>query len=209
MKIWLLDILACPIDKYFPLKLYVFSYETNEKKFLSYIKTYESRDLEGIMSKKFIEISRENGTLFLKDTIIYEKNPIEKYLKLLLSSIEELFNVFDKSSNKHSKNCLELAKTKIKQNIISFSTNLNLEEFENLIPELYFINQIKTDVEIESGLLFCEKCKRWYPIIETIPQMLPDEYREKDNEIQFLLTNKNLLDETFLNQVLKPFDITP
>ncbi|KKM25652.1 hypothetical protein LCGC14_1592820, partial [marine sediment metagenome] len=51
------------------------------------------------------------------------------------------------------------------------------------------------------------KCKRWYPIIETIPQMLPDNYRDEIKEINFLKTNKNLLNEEFFNQDLKPFNI--
>ncbi|GAG67551.1 unnamed protein product [marine sediment metagenome] len=49
-------------------------------------------------------------------------------------------------------------------------------------------------------------CNRWYPIIDTIPQMLPDEFRSKEKEIKFLQNNRNLLDEEFLNQDLKPFN---
>ena len=66
---------------------------------------------------------------------------------------------------------------------------------------------MKTEIEIETGLLFCAQCKRWYPIIETIPQMLPDEYRNEKKEIEFLKTNKDLLDSTFFNQNLKPYNL--
>jgi uncharacterized protein YbaR (Trm112 family) len=31
---------------------------------------------------------------------------------------------------------------------------------------------------IIKGILLCSKCKRWYPIINGIPRMLPDEFRE-------------------------------
>ena len=31
---------------------------------------------------------------------------------------------------------------------------------------------------IRTGLLLCGRCKRWYPIINGIPRMLPDEFRE-------------------------------
>ena len=82
-----------------------------------------------------------------------------------------------------------------------------MDQIDDILPELYLINKLKIEIEIETGLLFCEKCKRWFPIIETIPQMLPDEYRDKENEINFLQTNKNLLDVEFLNQNLKPFNI--
>ena len=90
---------------------------------------------------------------------------------------------------------------------MEFIKDLNIEKLDELLPELYFLNKIKTEIEIESGLLFCEKCLRWFPIIETIPQMLPDEYRDEKKETQFLQTNKNLLDVEFLKQDLKPFNI--
>jgi hypothetical protein len=37
--------------------------------------------------------------------------------------------------------------------------------------------------------------------------MLPDEYRDEKKDIEFLQTNKNLLDQEFLTQDLKPFNI--
>lgn len=43
----------------------------------------------------------------------------------------------------------------------------------------------KNDV-IEEGVLFCVKCSRFYPIIEEIPIMLPDELRDKENDMKFL-----------------------
>jgi uncharacterized protein YbaR (Trm112 family) len=39
---------------------------------------------------------------------------------------------------------------------------------------------------IKEGILFCSKCSRFYPIIEEIPVMLPDELRDKEKDIQFL-----------------------
>lgn len=39
---------------------------------------------------------------------------------------------------------------------------------------------------IKEGLLFCSQCSRFYPIIEEIPVMLPDELRDKEKDIQFL-----------------------
>jgi len=40
--------------------------------------------------------------------------------------------------------------------------------------------------EIRSGVLSCGRCGRWYPIIEEIPIMLPDEMRDKRRDIAFL-----------------------
>jgi uncharacterized protein YbaR (Trm112 family) len=39
---------------------------------------------------------------------------------------------------------------------------------------------------IIDGVLLCNKCKRYYPIIEEIPVMLPDDLRSKTEDIGFL-----------------------
>jgi uncharacterized protein YbaR (Trm112 family) len=39
---------------------------------------------------------------------------------------------------------------------------------------------------IKEGVLYCSQCSRFYPIIEEIPVMLPDELRDKEKDIQFL-----------------------
>lgn len=209
MKPWLFDILACPIDKYFPLKLFIFTFETKPAEFQSIFHTYMKRDMETIRNENIIEISKENDNLHLKDNIIIAKSPIKKYLKLIISSINELKNIYDKSPNDITRKCFNTISSEIKNKILDFSKEMNVEKLDDLLPELHFINKIKTETEIESGLLFCQKCHRWFPIIESIPQMLPDEYRDERKEIQFLksLKENNLMDAKFFQQDLKPFDI--
>jgi len=205
MKPWLLDILACPLDKYFPLKLYVFSYETTPEEFKELLNIRVSPELA--KKEKIVEIISESGKLYLKDNLIIERNTIETYLNQIVSSIKEMDNIIDKSSNEYSKQCLSTIQSEVKMKIENFSRNIKVDQIEKLLPELVFLNKIKIETEIESGLLFCEKCLRWFPIIETIPQMLPDEYRDKKKEIEFLKTNKNLLEDEFFKQDLKPFKI--
>ena len=207
MKPWLFDILACPIDKYFPLKLFIFSFENELQEFQSIITHYSNRDINFIKNEKIIEISQEDNELFLKDNIIIEKTRLKSYLDLITSSLIEFENVFDNTTNNLSKKCFEIINSDVKSRIIEFSKNPNLNQLDSILPELYFINKLKLDFEIVSGILFCSKCKRWYPIINTIPQMLPDKYRDQKKEIDFLENNKNLLDEKFFNQDLKPFKI--
>ena len=43
-----------------------------------------------------------------------------------------------------------------------------------------------SNIIITEGVLFCTKCSRFYPIIDEIPIMLPDELREKQTDIDFL-----------------------
>jgi len=50
---------------------------------------------------------------------------------------------------------------------------LNLEVFEE-------------KEEIVEGLLTCSQCGRWYPIIDEIPHMLPDDLRKEEEDIAFL-----------------------
>jgi uncharacterized protein YbaR (Trm112 family) len=40
--------------------------------------------------------------------------------------------------------------------------------------------------EVITGLLICPRCGRWYPIVEGIPYMLPDEYRIKRVDKEFI-----------------------
>jgi uncharacterized protein YbaR (Trm112 family) len=208
MKPWLFDILACPIDKHFPLELYIFSFGTIEDVFQSFINNYKKRDLDIVKKENIIETHRVNDNLFIKDNIIIEKSPIQKYLELIISSINEFDFIYDNSSNKTSKICFNLIKNEIKKKIITSSQNLQLNQsIETILPELFFLNKIKLETEIESGLILCPKCKRWFPIRDSIPQMLPDEYRKKTEEVEFLKINKKLLSESFFKHNLKPFNI--
>ena len=54
------------------------------------------------------------------------------------------------------------------------------------------------DNVILEGALFCEKCLRFYPIIEGIPIMLPDELRDKKQETGFLKKYKEELPEKII-----------
>ena len=47
---------------------------------------------------------------------------------------------------------------------------------------------VSEDQIVKEGILFCTKCNRYYPIIDEIPVMLPDELRErqKTQDSEFL-----------------------
>ncbi len=69
--------------------------------------------------------------------------------------------------------------------------------------ELY---ELKSDEEIVEGVMYCPKCSRFYPIINTIPIMLPDELRKKDEELAFLEEWKDHLPDKIVNKA-KPWHI--
>jgi len=207
MRPWLCDILACPIDKFFPLELVIFSFETDENIFKEILEAYDKRDIISIKKENIIEIEQKNDELLLKDEIVIEKSKLGIYINAIISSVKEVDNISDKSSYELSKRCIHIIQSDIKQKLKAFSNNLMNEYIDPILPELYLLNKFKTEIEIETGILFCSQCKRWFPIIETIPQMLPDEYRDEEADILFLKTNKDLLDNAFFKQNLKPFNL--
>jgi uncharacterized protein YbaR (Trm112 family) len=60
--------------------------------------------------------------------------------------------------------------------------------------------------EIVEGMIVCPKCQRWYPIRDEIPEMLPDDLREKEDEIPFLKKWKLKIPEKILLDG-KPFNL--
>jgi len=66
--------------------------------------------------------------------------------------------------------------------------------------------KVCSQINIVEGILHCRKCRRWYPIIEEIPHMLPDELRNGVEEIKFLIKNKEKIPHTILREG-RPFNI--
>ena len=58
------------------------------------------------------------------------------------------------------------------------------------------------DEKIDEGDLYCEKCSRFFPIIDEIQIMLPDELRDKKQDIEFLKRNIKQLPEKIVKQAL-------
>ena len=59
--------------------------------------------------------------------------------------------------------------------------------------EEFYVDE-KDELVIE-GALYCTECSRYFPIIEEIPIMLPDELRDKKQDIKFLKNNTESLPE--------------
>ena len=70
--------------------------------------------------------------------------------------------------------------------------------------ELFEIKE-KSNI-VSEGVLFCSKCSRFYPIIEEIPIMLPDELRDKKQEMEFLENFKDKLPEKIITKA-KPWHL--
>jgi len=64
----------------------------------------------------------------------------------------------------------------------------------------------KETEEIDSGIITCPKCNRWYPIIDEIPHMLPDDLREQTEDITFLEKWKENIPTRILSEG-RPFNL--
>ena len=125
MKKYMLDILACPIDKNYPLEL--------------------------------IELAINN---LEKDNLKENVHP---------------------TNNEENKNSIK----KI-QNDIGLNHKNEVHDNEEQVTVII------------DGILFCKKCSRFYPIIDEIPIMLPDELRDKQKDLQFLKKWENYIPELIL-----------
>ncbi|MBA3751156.1 MAG: hypothetical protein H0X03_09770 [Nitrosopumilus sp.] len=63
-------------------------------------------------------------------------------------------------------------------------------------------NEGNYDEIIEEGLLFCNSCLRFYPIVEEIPIILPDDLRDKNHDLELLKKWSNSLPEKVVNKAL-------
>lgn len=58
--------------------------------------------------------------------------------------------------------------------------------FDKQDLHLHIVTQDMKKENVIEGLLLCDQCKRYYPIIYGIPIMNPDEYREQQLELPLL-----------------------
>lgn len=206
MKPWLFNLLACPICKEYPLKLFIFSFESEEQAFKDYIDAYKNKDLT-YQEKYQIPDIIEDDERYIKDNIIVEQTTLSEYLNELISILGEFKYIIDKTPYRVSKECFNLASEEIKDKFLENIEEIKGKEVKTLLPEIIFLNKLLVDTEIEKGILLCNNCHRWFPIIDSIPRMLPDEYRSKEKEIEFLNVHKDILGEHFFDKDLKPFSI--
>jgi uncharacterized protein YbaR (Trm112 family) len=54
--------------------------------------------------------------------------------------------------------------------------------------------------EVREGVLLCGRCGRYYPIMDEIPVMLPDELRNRERDTSFLQRWQAKIPEKILRQ---------
>ena len=130
--------------------------------------------------------------------------------------LEILVCPFDKVS---SLDLIEFKSVSIPKQPLDTSDKNQTDKVESPLPESRLVNtgdsnpkENKTSAKpelgglVEEGLLLCKTCFRFYPIIEEIPIILPDDLRDKKKDIEFLNKWKASLPQD-LRSNLKPWTV--
>jgi len=186
MKPWLLNILACPIDKHHPLEARFFSWETIDE---------DMKKIAGEAGKpsQYLRKNYRHLVRQLRDGTISPS---------AIHAVEDLTGS-DSSGKLLSR--AESAVDRLKDELGRTEEDL-LRAFAEDVDALYrFLNLI----EVNEGLLVCPECGRWYPMgsaVETIPEMLPDDLRERDRDLKWLERWRKLVPKTVLEHG-KPYNL--
>jgi len=177
MKPWLLNILACPIDKHHPLDVYFFKYSSEEQESKNSLE-----DEYKILAKQIVEDVISPVSIQDINDLTGNTDYLKKYEAML-----KALNVL-----------VEIKTRGIAALVKEYSGELiALYEYLNLL-------------EVEEGLLYCPECGRWYPIgcsLSSVPEMLPDDLREKDKELEWLKKWETKIPDHILN-VGKPYNLS-
>jgi len=178
MKPWLLNILACPIDKHHPLEARFFTWETSQDELKKAV--IETGTPSATFKKSYGQLAKQ-----LKDGTI---SPTA------IRAIEDLTNSND---SRELLACAIEAMNRLEQSLDKPEGEL-LQDFAGDIDRLHrFLNLI----EVDAGLLVCSECGRWYPVgssVETIPELLPDDLRDREREVAWLERWRELIPSTVL-----------
>jgi uncharacterized protein YbaR (Trm112 family) len=178
MKPWLLNILACPIDKHHPLTAHIFEWETNEEEIAKI--TREAGKPNPYFSERYRHLANQiaDDTISPESLEVVEDHTEIANTKGLLKEAVKAINLINEIKKPSVKNLLK-----------------------NNLDDLDVLYRYFNLVEVKEGLLVCPECKRWYPIgcaVEGIPELMPDDLREQKEELNWLKKWQNKISEDIL-----------
>jgi uncharacterized protein YbaR (Trm112 family) len=188
------------LDGFCSKKLYNFR---NEESPLE-IYTLESSHENDIVQKNIEQLTEETGIIhlveiddkiYLFDANIIDPVSLHVYARMYLDMLEEFALIFDRSTKKLENDVFHVVTHTLYSEMRTFlgeSTKIlndrkQIEDFlRPRMQDLLYLNIFLTYFEIEEGLLVCSNCKRWYPIIKTIPRIYPKTMKREEMDHEFL-----------------------
>ena len=166
MKPWLLNVLACPIDKHHPLEAYFYKWENPEEE-LEKINR-EAGKSNQYFSKQYKHLVKQiaDGTISPPSIRVIKDQSGSRHTLELQQDVNKFMDRLEHEADKSEDNLL----SKYPEGVDILYRYLNL-------------------IEVEEGLLRCPVCNRWYPIgssVETIPELMPDDLRDEAKDLEWL-----------------------
>ena len=134
----------------------------------------------------------------------FDKESALELFELKTKAIDKNVRTEIKNLNSSSSKTKELDKfeKQIPGNKSILNKKLDNENEKNNEENFLLNNNSDNDLVIEEGILFCNTCSRFYPIVEEIPIILPDELRDKDKDIEMLNKWKDSLPDKIIKKAL-------
>jgi uncharacterized protein YbaR (Trm112 family) len=166
MKPWLLNILACPIDKHHPLEAYFYKWETTAEEMEKMSR--EAGKPSPLFKKQYLHLAKQMVDGTISPQALREIRDVAGvgYASELLDGVKGFMGQLTEAGKPGEKELLR-------------------EYLEGMDVLYRYLNL----VEVEEGLLRCPECGRWYPIgsaVESIPELMPDDLRERDRDLEWL-----------------------
>ncbi len=141
-----------------------------------------------------IHIFKKDNQIYFYDTCVINPLPILDYLQYYLDVLDEFSIITDNSDSLASHRIFQEIVEEVRVKIISAHKLCKTISNENIIDlgvspifqELLFLNIFLTYLEIKEGLLSCPTCKRWFPILKTIPRIYPKDMKREEMDLDFL-----------------------
>ncbi len=207
MKLWLLEILACPIDHAYPLELTIFKWHDETEpgdRIKTLMEGFRRRQVLPPKTETPLKIDFEESEIpRMSDDLIIKPHRIDQYLEEILAKIGEMgpegSRIVQDKSKWAGEEALKLITTQIKDSLSGAlkKTQALVNDYDadreaairelvlSITPELEFLNRFKYGLEIEDAVIRCPECKRWYPVFGEIPQLLPDGLRKTEEDDAF------------------------
>lgn len=186
MKPWLLNILACPIDKNHPLDAHFFTWENTDEE-------VEKINRDAGSPNKYFKKQYQHLTKQIEDKTVSPQS-----LKIIVDHTGSM----DAEA--------------LRTDVLKFLDRLELEENKDSgallgsYPEgVDILYRYLNLLEVEEGILQCSECGRWYPIgstVGTIPELLPDDLREREKDLEWLKKWEKIIPEKIIQEG-KPYHL--